>query len=101
MGWRLAQRISNHLESLLGVTANGGNRTDTNDDDQCQHDGIFHSGRATLVLQEIDDMVGEFLHDTFLRKEKTNVVTGTTNTGVGRRQVGCVASHSACFASRP
>lgn len=61
------------MEPSIRIGTDSGNGTNTNDDDQSQHNRVFNCGRATFVFQETNDMIGEILHRTFLHKERTNV----------------------------
>src|SRR5262245_17749403 len=46
-------------EGRVGVLAKGRDRGEADDDDQRQHHGVFHGGRAVLALDELDGLAAQ------------------------------------------
>jgi len=58
--------VGDSLELSRRVGTDRLNGTDTNNNDQCQHDRVLNSGGSVFFFQKVDDLGCEALHRIFL-----------------------------------
>jgi hypothetical protein len=69
-GELVCDRSTNFFEFGFCVGADGSNSGQTDNYDECQHNGVLNCGWSIFFFQEIYDAVSEILHVSLLASEK-------------------------------